>query len=121
MTDEIPKMSSEKLRQLQSAFVKADAKVTRGPLQKRLIMSPHFKVHVAGHSFPAWVGELGGNPLPPGEVVSRYKGSDPGADDPGASENHAHWLVYGPIRYVVEWYEAWLALLDGEKRLAKGQ
>ena len=119
---ETSKMSSSKLREIQAAFAKADANVTRGPLQKRLIMSPHFKIHIAGHSFPGWVGELGANPLPPGELVSRYKGSDPSAEDPGPdAEKQGYWLIHGPVRYVVEWYEAWLALVDAEKRLAKGE
>lgn len=121
-SDNSSKMTGEKLRELQAAFTEADKEVTRGPLQKRLIMSPHFKMHVSGYSFPCWVGELGANPLPPGHLVSRYKGSEPGVEDPGENaDKEGHWLITGPVQYVVQWYQAWLALLDGEERLRTGE
>lgn len=119
---DLPKMTSEKLRQLQTAFIEADGRVTRGPLRQKLIMAPIFKIHVGGFAFPAWVGELGANPLPPGSIVSRYKGSEPGVkDEEDDAENKGYWLITGPIQYVVEWYQAWLALLDGEQRLNNGE
>lgn len=121
MTD-APKMTTAKLRELQDAFIAADSRVRRGPLKNKLIMAPTCKLHVGGYAFPGWVGELGANPLPPGEIVTRYKGSEPDADtEPEDAENQGYWLLTGPVQYVIEWYQAWLALLDGEKRLNKGE
>lgn len=117
-------MTVEGLKELQQGLIAADQKVRRGPLRGKLVLKPHFRIQLGGFSFPAWMGNLGPNPLPPGEIVSRYKGSDPSAEmgdvhkDP---EQAGHWLITGSVQYVVEWYTAWLALLDGEERLRKGQ
>ena len=116
-----PTVTIESLRELQDAFIEADKKVRRGPLKGKLVLKPHFSIQINGYSFPAWTGELGkGVPLSPGDIASRYKGSSPAESDMGDPEKEGHWIITGPIQYVIEWYSAWLALLAGELQMKKG-